>query len=70
MMAEGNAGVYDFDAIRKALSDRGYRPVWHTEATDHAEAGMCPATGPCKIPCEGGTANCAPSNCRLKVGHG
>lgn len=67
-MAEGNAGVYDFDAIRQALKDRGYRPVWHTEATARAEG--CPAEGTCPIQCRdtvnGGFVEGAPLNCRLR----
>ena len=65
-MAEGNAGVFDYEAIREALKSRGYRPVWHTEATQAGTESVCPATGPCYVKCEGGIANSAPLNCRLK----
>lgn len=65
LMAEGNAGVYDFDAIRKELQARGYRPVWHTERTAQDQS-VCPETGPCYVKCNAGTAEGCPLNCRLR----
>lgn len=68
-MAEGNAGVFDYEAIRKELAARGYRPVWHTAATDAKEP-VCPAEGTCPIACRaqgGGIAEDAPANCRLRA---
>ena len=59
-MAEGNAGIFDYIAIKRELNSRGYRPIYHI-AEKHLARPQCPPDRtPCYTPCE------QMENCRLK----
>jgi len=59
-MAEGNAGIFDYGAIKRELNSRGYRPIYHI-AEEHLVRAQCPPDGtPCLTPCD------MTENCRLR----
>lgn len=58
-MAEGNAAIFDYAAIRKVLQGRGYRAIYHTAQTpEPKEALVCPELGVCRHVCSDEVANC------------
>lgn len=62
-MAEGNAGVFDYAAIRAKLREKGYRPIY-AGADWVSEREECRPSGEeCPISCSDPAKR--PANCRI-----
>jgi hypothetical protein len=59
-MAEGNAGIFDYAAIKRELNSRGYRPIYRVAEDERLALPQCAPDGTsCLTPCD------MTENCRL-----